>query len=91
MAAQAQISIGTVGHSTHSIDDFIGILEAHGIRQLVDVRTMPRSRRVPQFNSESLAASLPVVGHCLSAHAGARWAPAFEARFYQHRLEECIV
>jgi uncharacterized protein (DUF488 family) len=62
VAAPAQISLSTVGHSTHSIDDFIGILEAHGIRQLVDVRTMPRSRRVPQFNRESLAASLPPSG-----------------------------
>jgi len=52
------MSISTVGHSTHSIEDFIGILQAHGIRQLVDVRTMPRSRRVPQFNKENLPASL---------------------------------
>jgi len=57
-----QISISTVGHSTHSIDDFIAILETHGVRQLVDVRTMPRSRRVPQFNRESLAAALPASG-----------------------------
>jgi uncharacterized protein (DUF488 family) len=62
VAAPAQISISTVGHSTHSIGDFIAILEAHGIRQLVDVRTMPRSRRVPQFNRESLAATLPASG-----------------------------
>jgi uncharacterized protein (DUF488 family) len=60
--SQAQISISTVGHSTHSIEEFIGILEAHGIRQLVDVRTMPRSRRVPQFNKENLSASLPASG-----------------------------
>jgi uncharacterized protein (DUF488 family) len=62
VASPAQISISTVGHSTHSIEDFIGILEAHGIRQLVDVRTMPRSRRVPQFNKENLSASLPASG-----------------------------
>jgi uncharacterized protein (DUF488 family) len=62
VASQGQISISTVGHSTHSIEDFIGILEAHGIRQLVDVRTMPRSRRVPQFNKENLSASLPASG-----------------------------
>jgi uncharacterized protein (DUF488 family) len=40
--SQPEISIATIGHSTHPIDEFIGILEAHGIRQLVDVRTMPR-------------------------------------------------
>ena len=48
------MTIGTIGHSTHPIEEFIGILQAHGIRQLVDVRTIPRSRRNPQFNRESL-------------------------------------
>ena len=62
MASQAEISIATIGHSTHPIEEFIGILEAHGIRQLVDVRTMPCSRRVPQFNKENLSASLPASG-----------------------------
>jgi uncharacterized protein (DUF488 family) len=54
--------IFTVGHSTHPIEEFIRILEAHGIRQLVDVRTIPRSRRNPQFNSETLAVSLRAAG-----------------------------
>ena len=62
MASELRLSIATVGHSTHPIGDFIGILEAHGIRQLVDVRTMPRSRRVPQFNKENLSAALPPAG-----------------------------
>lgn len=62
MVPQSQLKISTVGHSTHSIEDFIGILQAHGIRQLVDVRTMPRSRRVPQFNRENLPASLQASG-----------------------------
>jgi uncharacterized protein (DUF488 family) len=50
--------IFTVGHSTHPIEEFIGILEAHGVEQLVDVRTIPKSRFNPQFNSEALADSL---------------------------------
>ena len=54
--------IFTVGHSTHPIEEFIRILQAHGIKQLVDVRTIPRSRRNPQFNSETLAASLKSAG-----------------------------
>jgi uncharacterized protein (DUF488 family) len=53
--------IYTIGHSTHPIDEFIGILQAHGIRQLVDVRTIPRSRHNPQFNRENLPASLETV------------------------------
>jgi len=62
VASQTQILISTVGHSTHPIEDFIGILEAHGILQLVDVRTTPRSRRVPQFNREALPGSLKTAG-----------------------------
>jgi uncharacterized protein (DUF488 family) len=47
-----------VGHSTHPIDEFIGILKAHGIRKLIDVRTIPKSRHNPQFNADALAASV---------------------------------
>jgi uncharacterized protein (DUF488 family) len=56
------LTIFTVGHSTHSLQEFVDMLKAHGIAQLVDVRTIPKSRRVPQFNSESLAAALPKLG-----------------------------
>lgn len=38
------------------------MLKAHDIAQLIDVRTIPKSRRVPQFNAESLAATLPKLG-----------------------------
>jgi len=52
----------TVGHSTHPIEEFIAILRAHGVRHLVDVRTIPRSRHNPQFEGEALAASLAGAG-----------------------------
>ena len=52
----------TIGHSTKTIDEFIRLLQAHGIDLLVDVRTIPRSRHNPQFEAEALAKSL--------AHAG---------------------
>jgi hypothetical protein len=48
----------TIGHSTHPIERFIGLLRAHGVDQLVDIRTIPRSRHNPQFNSEALAKSV---------------------------------
>ena len=48
----------TIGHSTRSIDDFAALLKAHGVRKLVDVRTVPRSRRNPQFGIEALPQSL---------------------------------
>jgi len=56
------MTVSTIGHSTHPIEIFIDMLQAHGIRQLVDVRTIPRSRRNPQFNRENLPASLEAAG-----------------------------
>jgi uncharacterized protein (DUF488 family) len=52
----------TIGHSTHPFDEFVSMLKAHNVAQLVDVRTVPKSRRVPQYNSESLAKTLPAEG-----------------------------
>jgi uncharacterized protein (DUF488 family) len=52
----------TIGHSTRSIEEFIGLLHAHHIRHLVDVRSIPRSRHVPQFNTDTLASSLAAAG-----------------------------
>jgi uncharacterized protein (DUF488 family) len=48
----------TIGHSTHTIEEFIALLNAHGIRHLVDVRSIPKSRHVPQFNTDILESSL---------------------------------
>lgn len=48
----------TIGHSTRSLNEFVRILQAHGIELLVDVRTVPRSRMNPQFNRGTLPESL---------------------------------
>lgn len=48
----------TIGHSTRPLEDFIHLLDAHGVKRLVDVRTLPRSGHNPQFNQDSLAAEL---------------------------------
>jgi len=48
----------TVGHSTRSIEEFIGLLKVPGIQMLVDVRRFPASRRYPQFDNTALAISL---------------------------------
>lgn len=48
----------TVGHSTRPMVDFLALLEAHGVRLLVDVRTVPRSRHNPQFNQDALCTAL---------------------------------
>jgi uncharacterized protein (DUF488 family) len=52
----------TIGHSTHALETLVELLRAHGIEALCDVRTAPRSRRTPQFNSEALEETLPAVG-----------------------------
>jgi uncharacterized protein (DUF488 family) len=51
-------SFFTIGHSTRTIDEFIGLLQASEIHVVVDVRTIPRSRRNPQFNKDSLPQTL---------------------------------
>jgi uncharacterized protein (DUF488 family) len=56
------MTVDTIGHSTHPIEEFIRILQAHGIRRLADVRTIPKSRRNPQFSRENLPASLHAAG-----------------------------
>jgi uncharacterized protein (DUF488 family) len=50
--------VWTIGHSTRSIEEFIGALRANGIKLVADVRRLPGSKRYPQFNKEELAKSL---------------------------------
>ena len=55
-------TVFTVGHSTLPIERFLGLLAAYRIEQLADVRTVPRSRRNPQFNADTLRESLLAAG-----------------------------
>jgi uncharacterized protein (DUF488 family) len=52
----------TLGHSTRSLEELVRILEGAGVKQLIDVRTAPGSRRHPQFGRAALAMSLPEHG-----------------------------
>ena len=52
----------TIGHSTRTLKKFIGLLQAHAVSQVVDVRTIPRSRHNPQFNKDSLPGELKKAG-----------------------------
>jgi uncharacterized protein (DUF488 family) len=52
----------TIGHSTRSFDELLEALRAHDIKTLVDIRAFPMSRRLPQFNRESLEQSIPAAG-----------------------------
>ena len=53
------MTVLTIGHSTHSIEDFTAMLKAHHIERLADVRKMPVSRRNPQFNRDGIGQWLP--------------------------------
>lgn len=55
-------TIWTIGHSTHSFEEFLELLKAHGIQILVDIRRYPGSRRYPHFNKEALETLLPENG-----------------------------
>src|ERR1017187_2705079 len=55
-------TILTIGHSTRSVGTFIQMLEAYGVKRLVDVRTVPRSRHNPQFNRDVLPGTLLQAG-----------------------------
>jgi len=66
----------TVGHSTYEIEEFVELLKKHGINCIVDVRSSPYSKFVPQFNKDDLKSELKTariqylhLGHLL----GARW------------------
>lgn len=50
--------IYTIGHSTHEIAFFIALLDSFGIEEVVDIRTIPRSRHNPQFNLDTLPSLL---------------------------------
>jgi len=57
-----QSRILTIGHSTRSLDEFTELLTHHGVGLLVDVRTVPASRRMPHFSKLALERSLPLRG-----------------------------
>jgi uncharacterized protein (DUF488 family) len=54
--------IFSIGHSTHPLETFIHLLQAHGVTKVADVRTVPRSRHNPQFNKETLPEQLMLAG-----------------------------
>jgi len=57
-SASTRTVVFTVGHSTRAMKEFLALLRAHGVRLVVDVRTVPRSLHNPQFNQEALHAAL---------------------------------
>ncbi len=66
----------TVGHSTGTVDKFISLLSKYRIMYLIDIRSTPYSKHAPQFNSETLKATLKangiIYGH-MGKELGARY------------------
>lgn len=60
--ATLKLTIWTAGHSNRSSEEFVALLQAHNIKRLVDIRTVPRSRHNPQFNHDTLPAALAAHG-----------------------------
>ena len=52
----------TIGHSTRTLAELVALLRAHGVARLIDVRTVPRSRRHPHFDREALPGPLRNAG-----------------------------
>ncbi len=55
-------TVYTIGHSNHETEAFVELLRQHGIELLIDVRSSPYSRYVPQANRETLARALQAAG-----------------------------
>ena len=84
-------TIYTIGHSTRPIAEFLELLQAQGIKLLVDVRTIPRSRHNPQYNTETLAADAEQPSHSLRSPARARRSSSREKGFHQHRMGKRVL
>ncbi len=55
-------TIYTIGHSTHTLEEFINMLKSFDIQIVADIRSLPGSSKFPQFNKENLELSSPESG-----------------------------
>ena len=61
-SSKSESLVVTIGHSNRTIEEFIALLWTNEVAEVVDVRTVPRSRHNPQFNLDALPASLAAAG-----------------------------
>jgi uncharacterized protein (DUF488 family) len=71
---EAPPTLWTIGHSTHSIEEFVAMLAAYSIKVLADVRRFPASRKFPHFNAATMAGVLQAhgIGYIAFAELGGR-------------------
>jgi uncharacterized protein (DUF488 family) len=60
--ADEEREVLTIGHSSHTMEHFLGLLREAGVTAVADVRSAPHSRHVPQFNHDALKAALREAG-----------------------------
>lgn len=68
-------TVFTIGHSTRQFDEVLEMLRENGVTQLVDVRSLPGSKRFPQWNRETIAENIP-------PDISYRWMPKLGGRRY---------
>jgi len=101
-----QPTVFTIGHSTHSLEEFARLLQLHGITALVDVRSAPYSKYNPQFNKVVLQRKLRAertayvfLGHDLGARTDDRscyvngrvqYDRLARTAFFQHGIQRII-
>ena len=82
VAKQAALQVFTIGHSTRAFDEVLTMLRANGVTELVDVRSLPGSRKYPQWDQDALKAALP-------ADISYRWLRDLGGRRYTPRPRRC--
>src|SRR6185312_905691 len=60
--SEAALTVWSIGHSTRTLDEFLGLLGENGIEALADVRRFAGSRKYPHFNPEPLRDALAQIG-----------------------------
>lgn len=88
-AVNSPATLWTIGHSTHPIDEFLGILLAQGITRIADVRRFAGSRKYPQFNPEALEMALARsgIGYTPMPKLGGRRKPLIDSPHSAWRSE----
>ena len=76
------LTVWTVGHSTRAAEEFLGLLRAHGVDAIADVRRFPGSRRHPHFGRDQLEPFLTANGihYAWMPELGGRRSPAKDSR-----------
>lgn len=70
MKNRANNIVFTIGHSTRPVEDFVQLIKNHGIKSVIDIRAIPRSRHNPQFNADTLPDALGKAGLSYQHKAG---------------------